>query len=172
MSTELPEFIEPLRLAQHERSLQGLLPIAQMARLQDSLCDNQGEISVVLQFQYDDQHRPVILGKIQGQLALLCQRCLQPMQYVLQREVVLFILKTGQSDEGLPETADFLTLEQNSLSLWDLVEDEIILSLPIVALHEQCPQNEYSLPDEIAQADRPNPFQLLAKLKKPSPGDI
>ena len=89
------------------------------------------------------------------------------MQYVLQREVVLFILKTGQSDEGLPETADFLTLEQNSLSLWDLVEDEVILSLPIVALHEQCPQNEYSLPDEIAQADRPNPFQLLAKLKKP-----
>lgn len=167
MSTELPEFIEPLRLAQHERNLQGLMPIAQMARLQDSLCDNQGEISIVLNFQYDDQHRPMILGKIQGQLALLCQRCLQPMQYPLQREVVLFILKTGQSDEGLPESADFLTLEQNSLSLWDLVEDEVILSLPIVAMHEQCPHNEYSLPDDIAQADRPNPFQLLAKLKKP-----
>jgi uncharacterized protein len=169
MSIELPEFIEPLRLAQHERSLQGLMPIVQMARLQDSLCDNQGDISIVLHFQYDDQNRPVILGKIQGQLALLCQRCLQPMQYPLQREVVLFILKTGQSDEGLPDSADFLTLEQSSLSLWELVEDEIILSLPIVALHEQCPQNEYTLPDETAQTvpDRPNPFQLLAKLKKP-----
>ena len=166
MSIELPEFIEPLRLAQHERSLQGLMPIAEMARLQDSLCDNQGDISIVLRLQYDDQHRPVILGKIQGQLALLCQRCLQPMQYELQREVVLFVLKTGQSDEGLPDSADFLTLEQSSLSLWELVEDEVILSLPIVSLHAQCPHNEYSLPDDIAQTDRPNPFQLLAKLKK------
>jgi uncharacterized protein len=165
MSIELPEFIEPLRLAHAKRTLQGALPIVQMTRLQDSLCDQQGEISVVLHFQHDTQNRPMILGTLQGKLTLLCQRCLQPVQFSLQREVVFFLLKPAQSEEDIPLEADVLVLDEKNLSLWDLIEDEVILSLPLVASHQQCPQNEYVLP-ETAHPESPNPFQLLAKLKK------
>jgi uncharacterized protein len=100
---------------------------------------------------------------------LQCQRCLQPMRQPLQVERAFrFVRDEAQADaEDLDSEEDVLAL-QRSLDLQALVEDELILALPLVPRHEICPE---PLPQPVdglpeAPAAEANPFAKLAVLKR------
>lgn len=115
-----------------------------------------------------------------GRLPMTCQRCLQPMLVACEVDRVLRFVLNEQEAESLDETSDeedVLVLTR-SLDVCALVEDELILSLPIVPRHEVCPLDVQAwlgqadtLPDEpaaAAQGDEPEatPFAALASLKR------
>ncbi|EIJ42863.1 putative metal-binding protein, possibly nucleic-acid binding [Beggiatoa alba B18LD] len=169
MLKDLPELIDPIRLAQQGVNLRGLLPIAQMTRIHDSLCDTQGDVAIDWQFSKDEQARPIIQGTLKAQLVITCQRCLQPMVFELNAPVALMILRSEQDEEDVPEPFEALTLEKTPVSLSDMIEDELVLAIPIVTYHEQCPQHDYVLPDStpiIESKPVQNPFTILSTLKK------
>ena len=100
---------------------------------------------------------------------LTCQRCLQALTQALQvRRSIRFVRDEAEA-ERLDEEFDddVLALRSTGLDLQALVEDELILAMPIVARHETCPQ---PLPPFAAQdiEPAPNPFAVLAALKKSS----
>lgn len=169
MLTELPEQIDPLRLAKNEVKLTGCYDISRLIRLQDRLCEVRGQVEFSWLFRFNEDRRAVIQGHIQAILPMICQRCLKPMEYAVQAETALAVLRVGESEDLIPEGFEPLILEQMPVSLLSLVEDELILALPIIAKHEHCPANEYVLADEDTLAPeekRPNPFAVLAALKK------
>ena len=106
----------------------------------------------------------------QATLPLTCQRCLAPVaQPVTVDRSFRFV--TGEEiaasqDEGSEE--DVLALTR-SLDLLELVEDELLMDLPLAPRHESCPQPvnmSVADPDfDGASAQRENPFALLGKLK-------
>ena len=102
---------------------------------------------------------------------LQCQRCLQPVSTALAVERRFRFVPTEAEAARLDEVSedDVLVLEPR-LDLAGLLEDELILSLPIVAMHEVCPQPiRAEAPSAGPEIDeRPHPFAALAALRKKS----
>jgi uncharacterized protein len=91
----------------------------------------------------------------------------------LEGENTLAIVWTDEQAAQLPRHLEPLIVNEEAYSLWDVVEDELILALPPFSYHplEECKQIQIesdfstSLPDQEAGEEKPNPFDVLAQLK-------
>ncbi len=169
MSDErLPLYIDALRLARNGVQLHGQLPLAPMARLANALSGTDGEAEVELQFDVDVERRSVVRVRVRANVALTCQRCLEPVDYAIDSERVLAMVGSDAEAERLPDMYDPLVVGTEPLFLADLIEDELILSLPIVARHSDkaCLPANPEGKDNTASAGSANPFAVLAGLKK------
>ena len=103
-------------------------------------------------------------------LPMQCQRCLTPVLALVQAERSFRFVLDEATAAALDDEAeeDVLVLSRDFDAL-ALVEDELILSLPLVPLHEVCPEvlpTSVADPEFEAASERPNPFGVLASLKK------
>ena len=103
------------------------------------------------------------------QLPMQCQRCLTPVLETVEAERSFRFVADEATAAALDDEAeeDILVISRDFDAL-ALVEDELILSLPLVPLHEVCPEAvPMSAVDPAfeAAAERPNPFGVLAGLK-------
>lgn len=105
---------------------------------------------------------------IEGTVPLVCQRCLEPMRHVVDETRHLrFVESEALAEELDADSDDDVLATSIAFDLPALVEDEVLLSLPIVPRHERCP-SAAPIPssDEPASADSaPHPFAQLAALK-------
>jgi uncharacterized protein len=107
--------------------------------------------------------------KAELSLPMQCQRCLAPVLQTVQAERSFRFVADEATAAALDDEAeeDILVLSRDFDAL-ALVEDELILSLPLVPLHEVCPEivpMSVADPAFEAAAERPNPFGVLAGLK-------
>lgn len=170
MSKGLPELIYPLQLARSGRSLQGQIPVARMWRLAETLCSTAGEIVIDLRLRRGDYGRIYLEGVIHGELQLVCQRCLEPFPWAAYCEVRLGLVPTLMSEAQLEPGYEPLVAEEDSpLSLVTVVEDELILGLPIVPMHaeSQCPRAVLSeAAAELDSDKKESPFAVLNNLNR------
>jgi len=168
MLQRLPEHVDPLRFAQTGRELEGEIPLNTLQRLRKSLLSDSGAAQVRLVFELDDAGNPHIRGEIAAVLEVTCQRCMSPMSLSLETDVLLGIVTSGEQADTLPDEYEPLILDTEEVLLADIVEDELLLALPLSSMHEQgqCRNvdfNEHVISDE--QQHRENPFSVLASLK-------
>jgi len=113
----------------------------------------------------------VITGRVTAELVLICQRCLQPMNLAVCSEVALSPVRGLEESARLPEILDPLLVEDASVRLRDIVEDELIMKVPTIARHEEgaCELTiEAAVEDQTEDQRAENPFAVLASLKKSS----
>ncbi len=99
-----------------------------------------------------------------------CQRCLQPFAYEVTCNFTVSPVNDDKAAKALPEQYDPVMLLDNKINLLELIEDELILSLPQVPMHDleradhrqQCRELENKVD---AVQGLSNPFQILQKLK-------
>lgn len=164
--THLPKQIDPIRLADRGAHLKGTFALESMSRLSAMLFQAQGNVSVDLVFGIDAQGMRFIQGTTSAVVELVCQRCLQPYAYTLTGKVHLSPVKDDEAAALLPEDYEPIILSETSeVALDELVEDELILNVPLVAMHEPsaCSVKMISDKPEIA---KPNAFEVLKSLKK------
>ena len=157
--------------------LLGQAPLAQLTRLADEAV--QGVDAAVVHFQAQGSMRSGAAGQaqpwmqLQGQvdMALVCQRCLEPVSTLVQFDREFRFVES--EDVALAEDEDCeedLLVTSTQFDLLELVEDELLMALPVSPKHEKCP-GELRLsaadPDFVAASDRPMPFAKLAQLKIP-----
>ena len=103
------------------------------------------------------------------EVVLECQRCLQPMRVPLHAQRRIFFVAGEDAAAALDaESEDDVLAMAPALDLTDLIEDELLLALPLVPRHEQCPE---PLPRALVEDDpsidpADNPFAVLAALKR------
>ncbi len=169
MSRRLPEFVEPLRLAGLGRSVKGRLPVDRLRRLGKSLHGTDGEVNVELDFGSDAQGRPQLLGRISARLEVLCQRCLTVMALPVEANVCLYLAAAEAEEVDTPEGGETLVVGDQPMRLADIVEDELILGLPLVPMHDEdtckVPRN-YATGGDEKGLEGHHPFALLAAWKK------
>jgi uncharacterized protein len=106
-----------------------------------------------------------------ARLRLECQRCLAPVETALEVDRALrFVSGESQAAALDAESEDDVLALSRSLDLHELVEDELLLALPLVPRHAACPQPlplAGESPDSAAAQERPNPFAVLESLKQP-----
>ncbi len=165
MLDRLPEQIEPLGLADVGRSFRGELPVSALTRLAGMLRDTQGELAVELRLGVDERRVRVLGGRIAGELRLTCQRCLDELRFPLDLEFRLGIVRDESEGDRLPEGYEPLLAGGDPMPLADIVEDEVILALPVIAMHGGENGCEMKYRNTEAPVERANPFAVLEKLK-------
>ncbi len=106
--------------------------------------------------------------KADTRVMLECQRCLNPVPAVVHAErSFLFVHGESTAAELDADSEDDVLALTRALDLRALVEDELLLELPLVPRHEVCPEPlpmaEEGAPDI---EEKPNPFAVLASLKR------
>lgn len=178
-------WVEPLRLADSDTTLVGALPLTGMDRLLTLLQSDRGEVEVRLRFAVDAGGRPTLSGHLKARVELLCQYCMTPVEVDLEGDVRLHIVASLAEADRLDDPNEVLETDGRPMKLGELVQDELILLLPIVPGHAQGRCAASSSADETGQdvrpsaepeaapggedggAQRPNPFAVLAALKRP-----
>lgn len=169
MSDErLPLHIDPLRLARSGAQLHGRLVLAEMERFAPLLADAQGEVEVMLDFDIDAERRAFMRLRLRTEVSLVCQRCLGPVRHVIEVERLLGVVTSEAQAGKLPGIYEPLYVTEEPLFLREVIEDELILSLPIVPRHNEgecAPAVTRAGTDNMAGSGRENPFAVLTKLK-------
>lgn len=180
INSRLPVQIDPIRLAVARQQLYGEIEISRFERLSELLTSNEGVVKVQFDFDVDTSKVHCVTGTLVAELSLCCQRCLQPMKWQLDLAVALaFVEHEHQVDELVVDYEPYL-MESTPLMLSDLIEDEIILALPQVPMHDESmckpavkinrPAEQDEAQDNVSQAqnERKNPFAALADFKSDS----
>ena len=165
MSASLPPVLDAWRMVAARRRFDGVAPLAGFPRLAGSLTDTEGECRYALEFGRDALDLPYVEVRAEARLPLLCQRSLERyLQPVTVRQRLGLITDEAQ-ESALPEGVEPLLLgAEGEIHPLDLIEDELILALPVVPIDPEAtlPATGFDEPDE----EKPNPFAALAALKE------
>ena len=145
-----------------EISLSNLNRVAEM--LHPDFDMEQGRITLNFEFLRNEFESPLINGQLETSLVLECQRCLGSVDTKVVQD---FRLMIDASDELVQESSlDTLYSDDGYIDIVEVVEDELILGIPLVVMHEDelCNEHLHSsepLEDEVKE----NPFSVLKQLK-------
>ena len=129
MLDRLPELIDPLGFADKESELIGQIALSSLDRLSEMLADDSGAVSVRLVFSREGR-LATIKGQIAATLVVQCQNCLQVMDWPVDSKIKLGIVTSLDEADRLPEDYEPLLVGEGKIPLKDIVEDELLLSLP------------------------------------------
>jgi uncharacterized protein len=134
--------IDGLEFARAAARLQGAWPVAEFLRLHDALRSTAGTLRYELRGVPEQQGRPALRLKVIGALQLTCQRCLGALEFPLQLEVALRLATQAEMDaEPLEAEGPESILAGKEMRVQALVEDEVLLAIPIAPRHEACAGN-------------------------------
>ena len=160
--------------------LAGRIAVREFDRLVGVLAGDDAEVALSLSFGLDGSRRPRITGKLEAELPMLCQRCLDVVSVEIRTGFDLVVVWSEEQAKALPKGVESLILdrEDDTADLHQLVEDELLLSVPLVARHEDvkchagqvfstAPDYSEDVTGETQEGARgkSSPFGVLARLK-------
>lgn len=172
MSKRIPERLDPWRYADLGKTISGAIRLDSLPRLRPCLLAAGGDVSFDLRFERDAQRRAILTGSLSADLVLECQRCLEAVTLPVQANLALAFVEGMDQAGQLPDRLDPCLVEDGSVSFRDLIEDELLLALPQVAMHAAgaCPNLAAGRSDDepVTAEGRSddNPFAVLAELKR------
>lgn len=170
-----PRHLDMAAFARAGAAARGTCPLEGMKRLMQDALPLADDGLAEVNWSAQGERRPVAGGgeqfllhlSVDTAVSMSCQRCLQPVSIPLQVQTTLRFVRDEALAERLDEESedDVLALSA-ALDLHELIEDELILALPIVPRHARCAQ---PLPmsagaDDIGPADTEQPFAKLASM--------
>lgn len=167
MLPELPQTIDPVSLARKGATIEGKYAVRDLHRLCEVLHNHTGRVTFRLEFGRDsDGKHCIISGMIEALLKTVCQRCLDMMDLSISSPVFIGVISKQEEAEALPEGCEPLLQEASSMSLPAFIEDELLLALPISAMHDDDKCAASRILHEINAAARSNPFAVLKNIKQ------
>lgn len=171
MSLALPERVDASRMVQARRSFNGKLPLASLTRLRGSLAAEDGVADYALEFGRDELGVDYIALHVDAELALTCQRSLEVYRQPVHLDQRLGLIRDESEEAALPPGYEPLLIPDGEVHLADVIEDELILALPVVPLKPGEPLEWNEAPDdESAEDEPPSPFSVLAGLRNGKQG--
>jgi uncharacterized protein len=173
-----PAQIEPFKWAEQGFSWSGRLPLTRFPRIASEAASSDPSLSVQVDCRLflDERRFARLQASLVTTVPLTCQRCLEAVDATIDTDVDLVLLSDAKYAERLDEDADFVILSEEQvvhgeadsdlIDLLALLEDELLLSLPLAPRHDHC---DYAVPVveiEDEPAERDNPFSVLASLKQ------
>mgnify|MGYP006158251523 CR=1 FL=1 len=151
-----------------KRLFDGRLPLSGMPRLRPVLADAEGDCRFEVEFGVDAMGMRYVEVRAEAELPLLCQRTLERFLHPVRINQRLGLITDESQEAALPEGVEPLLLDASGeLNPAGLVEDELILAVPVVPIDPASAEIEAIWPDEAEEEEeKPNPFAALAALKE------
>jgi len=159
----LPRWVAARKLAMRGQALSGRVATGELSRLAAAVLAADAAVDVELAFAPGDEVAE-IHGRVRVGVTLTCERCLEPVEMVLAATPALGLVRGDEDAARLPERLEPCFLAAEELDLFDLVEEELLLALPIVARHQEACGRLGSL-DPAAPETAASPFRVLERLK-------
>ena len=158
--------IDTFELARTGRQVTGEVAIAELHRLAEFVASAQGSLLYRIAGLVDDEGYPAADLHFDGQLQLICQRCNSPLAFRLDRTTRFRFVADEAALNAMPIEDDEIEsiVGSHSLNIKDWIEDEAILSLPLVPRHDEC-LAALNPDSHSAPVAAPNPFAVLLELR-------
>jgi uncharacterized protein len=155
-------------MVQARRVFQGRLPLAGFKRLRDSLAAPGGEVTYELEFGKDDIGVAHLRVRADATLPLTCQRTLEVFGLPVHVDAKLGLIASEADEAALPSDYEPLLTADGQINLAEVIEDELILALPVVPLSPGAEDASRVWGDTDETQDdeaEENPFAALKKMK-------
>ena len=130
MSTEPPpRTLDARKAATRGATVDGVLTPRDLPRLREVLPDDTGKIRARFAFFRDEESRWLMRVALSADVAVTCQRCLQPMPLHLESDSTLAVVCSDEQARQLPGHLDPLVVAGQECNLWEVVEEELMLAL-------------------------------------------
>src|SRR3954468_13238701 len=160
------------RLADRQADIAFEIPLSHLPRVQAQIAGAKGTVRGVAHFRREAGFR-VAEVELEGEAKLVCQRCLAPLAWPFASEARVAILANEKDADGVPQELETVHAPDDRIRVADLVEEELLLTLPLVPLHEsaeECQTVQDEVPasaEEAAPApETQRPFERLGELLK------
>ena len=163
----LPELIDPWRMVSARRTFAGRLPLAAFKRLASGLADTSGEVEYELDFDKDLASVSGVRVRAKTALPLICQRTLERFEQPVEIDAKLGFIVDEAGEAALPAGYEPLLVDAEGLRLADVIEDELILALPVFPVKPGTREMQHEW-KEVAATEveaKPNPFAVLKNVK-------
>lgn len=156
-------------LIQNAESIEFDLPIVGLSRLVDELTDTNGSLSCRVIGKTNAQKHLLLHVQMSGALNMVCQRCLEPLVFDVSVDNMLHFVRLEEELDSEEDELNAILAGSNApekilgsdeFDLLGLLEDELILSIPVANVHEVCSQQ---LPT--SSGKKASAFDVLSKLK-------
>jgi uncharacterized protein len=163
--------IDAFEFCRRNEQLAGEAAVRDLPRLAADLADGSGRVEWKLAGGRNALGHPQLSLAVKGDVKLVCQRCLTPFEFAIESQSDLVLADDEASADQIEASLEADTAEvivgSKSFDARVLVEDEVLLALPISPRHEQC------FADRVAgnaerekQESRPSPFSVLRGFKQ------
>ncbi|MBA3755666.1 MAG: DUF177 domain-containing protein [Nitrosomonas sp.] len=163
--------IDPLDFVRNAGIHRDKIPLCRLVRLHDLLFDKESELTYKISGRFDKNNKPSLHLGIKGKIHLRCQRCLDKLTHIVDLQTFFLLVKNEAEFDQIDEddTIDAI-LATPDLDVLNLIEEEIILSLPSSSRHPdgECKLHQPESNEDILSDDSQSthPFATLAKFKK------
>ena len=166
-----PPWSQPLdvdRLARGETEIDFHVPLAELPRLKSRIAGIGGRVRGKARFGQQGGFAVAELS-FAGTATLQCQRCMQAMEFPLDSTTAVALIGAESQAAEVPEELEPVLAREGRISIGELVEEELLLALPIVPLHEPLRECAVPVSAPIATGAQPEPvsqrpFEGLAEL--------
>ncbi len=157
--------VDSLEFCRTGESRSGVTPVASLGRLAAELAESSGELRWSITGGRHPKGMPQLTMQVQGEVKLVCQRCLTPFAHAIATDTVLVLARdeadADATEESLDDDSIDVIVGDPQQDLMQLVEDDALLALPLSPRHDVCPGDVPALP----QDQRESPFAALKGLK-------
>jgi uncharacterized protein len=150
-------------LADGKSEFELVVPLERMARVPPEFRRPGNEVRADLAFGRE-LNRVVARVGLSGTLGVICQRCMSPMQWPLETRSSAVLIGSENEANQMPVGTEAVLASERKIRLIDLIEEELLLALPLVPLHK-LGSASHSGRDEAAQPVQ-RPFEQLSELLK------
>lgn len=168
MSSARPPIVDVFELARERGVVEGELALDTLPRLALSLVRADGALHFRVRGEVDAHGHPGAEMQLHADLVLQCQRCNEELKYELRRAARFRFVASEEDLAAIPIVDDDVEVivGSHAMAVAPWVEDEAILSLPLVPRHDECrPEYTDGPAASHGEPDRPHPFAVLAGLK-------
>ena len=170
MSPPWSKLLDVERLAETRAGIDFAVPLAELPRLRSRLASVEGNVRGHVHFV---REAGVAVAELtmSGTARLACQRCLEAMEVAVESQVRVGLI-AAEADMGrVPEDLEPMLAPEGRVSIGELVEEELLLALPIVPLHEDAGQCAVAsatplVTDQQEEPTTHRPFERLGELLK------
>ena len=169
----VPVYVDTRKIFLQQGEIAGFVDLKRLPRFRETLASDKGAVHVALQFTTSDAGQQLILGRLEASVEVICQRCLEPLGIELADDIKLALLADESKSKELDSDLEPWICAEPKLELAGLVEEQLMLCMPIVNYHttSDCsnklgyrePTDKLALPSANGTA---NPFSVLKTLKE------
>ena len=160
----IPPVIDAIDFARKGLSIHDTIALSQFPRLSGMLAVPEGIVNYRVEGSVGAEGKPHLRMQLEGQVQLICQRCLGPLKYAVVVDTD-FILVPDESmipsAESEDEMNDYLVVDPHT-QVAEILEDELLLTLPFAPKHEAECAEQTGLK---MNTEKQSPFAVLKGLK-------
>ena len=171
---QIPAYVDARKAFVQETKLQGAVDLERLPRFAETLASDKAVVAASLRFARAEDGQRTITGHMRVATELVCQRCLESLPVTWEDDIALVLLEDECLAERLEPEWDPWVWNEPKLTLADLIEEQLLLSIPVVVYHDDpnCADKLGYVPaaqsagEEQEKTEKENPFAVLKALKK------